>query len=293
VAELLDDSTIELVVVAAPNAAHHELAAAALRADRHVVVDKPFTVTTVEANDLIALARERNRRLSVFHQRRWDSDHLTAERLVRSESLGDISTYIARYDRFLPEPGKRWTEQDVPGSGVLYDLGSHLIDQALHLFGLPATVLAEVGAQRPGARADDYLHVVLGYERLRAILHVGSLVRAPGPRLELHGDVGSFVTRGIDGQMAALLAGRRPGDAGWGLPDEGSQGSITTELAGIPLTGRLAGVPGAYEIYYRRMVAVLHGHGPVPVRPESARNVVRIIECALLSNREGRAVEIG
>ncbi|HEV7450228.1 MAG TPA: oxidoreductase [Pseudonocardiaceae bacterium] len=289
-AQLLDDPAVELVVVAAPNAVHYGLARAALLAGRHVVVDKPFVVTSAEADELIGLAREQGRRLSVFHQRRWDNDFLTVERCLRGSVLGRVSTYIARYDRFRPDLGIR--DQDRPGAGVLYDLGSHLIDQALHLFGLPDTVLADVGAQRPGAVIDDYFHLVLGYAQLRVILHAGSLVRAPGPRFEVHGDAGSFVKHGLDGQIAALLAGKRPGDPGWGMEDEDRYGTLTTDAGGLPLTGRLAGVPGAYESFYREMAAAIRGEGPVPVPAEEARDTIRVIECALLSSRDGRAVAI-
>jgi scyllo-inositol 2-dehydrogenase (NADP+) len=285
---LLDDPVVELVVVATPNATHHQLARTALLAGRHVVVDKPFVLATAEADELIALSGRQDRRLSVFHQRRWDSDYLTVQHCVRAGLLGRVSTCIARYDRFRPAPDDRDRQQP----GVLHDLGPHLIDQALQLFGLPATVLADIGAQRPGAVVDDYLHIVLGYGALRVVLHAGSVVRAPGPRFEVHGDAGSYVTHGIDGQIAALLAGRRPGDPGWGQPDEDQHGTLATDAGGLALTGRLAGVPGAYETFYRRMAAAVRGEDSVPVAAEEARDTVRVIECALLSSGEGRAVTL-
>lgn len=287
---LLDDPAIELVVVAAPNTAHHELARAALVAGRHVVVDKPFTVTAAEADDLIRVAAEQDRRVSVFQQRRWDADFRTVRRCVEADLLGGIGTYVARYDRFRPEPTARWTEVDRPGSGVLYDLGSHLIDQALCLFGTPETVWADLQAQRPGAATVDYVHVVLGRGRLRIILHAGSLVRAPGPRFEVHGDGGSFVKDGIDGQIAALLRGGRPGDPGWGEEPPDRYGTLTTELGGLAAIARLASLPGDYGAFYREMAAAVRGDGAVPVPPEQARDVIRVIECAMRSSREGRVV---
>ena len=283
---LLADPAVELVVVAAPNAVHFELAAAALRAGRHVVVDKPLTVTVAAADDLIALAAAADRRLAAFHQRRWDSDYLSLSRCVRSGQLGRVSTYLARYDRFRPEPVDRWRERAGPGAGLLFDLGAHLVDQALCLFGLPSTVIADVGAQRPGATVDDYFHVVLGYGTLRVILHAGSLVLAPGPRLEVHGDRGSFVSRGIDGQVAALLAGQRPGAAGWGLT--GGSASLTTVDGERPAER----VPGAYQTFYRQMAAAVRGAGPVPVPAEQARDVIRVIECARRAGSEGRTVPL-
>jgi scyllo-inositol 2-dehydrogenase (NADP+) len=291
-AELLEDPAVELVVVAAPNTVHHQLAAAALRAGRHVVVDKPFTVRTSEADELIALAEAEGRVLSVFQNRRWDNDFLTVRSCLEAGLLGRVSSFVSRYDRFRPRPKGGWREEERPGSGLLYDLGSHLIDQALRLFGLPDSVLADVGTQREGVRADDYVHVVLGYRTLRVLLHAGSLVRAPGPRFEVHGDLGSFVKHGMDPQEEALRSGRRPGDPGWGSEPPDRHGTLTTELAGLELAGRLASVPGAYEVFYAGMAAAVLDGDPVPVPAEEARDVIWMIECALASSREGRVVEV-
>ena len=284
---LLAGPDVELVVVAAPSGVHHELAAAALRAGRHVVVDKPMTVTVAEADELIALSERYDRRLAAFHQRRWDSDHLSLSRCLAAGQLGRVSMYLSRYDRYRPHPVDRWRERDEPGAGLLYDLGAHLVDQALQLFGLPSTVTADVGTQRPGAVVDDYFHLVLGYGvlghgPLRAILHAGSLVLAPGPRLEVHGDQGSFVSGEIDGQVAALLAGQRPGDEGWG--ESGGSASLTTVDGERPAER----VPGAYQTFYREMAAAVRGQGPVPVPAAEARDVVRVIECAQRSSADGR-----
>jgi scyllo-inositol 2-dehydrogenase (NADP+) len=286
---LLDDPEIELVVVAAPNAVHHELARAALLAGRHVVVDKPFTLTSAQADDLIDVAAREDRRLTVFHQRRWDADYRTVRHCVQAGVLGRLGTYIARYDRFRPTVDAR--DRSGPGAGVLYDLGPHLIDQALHLFGLPDDVLADVTAQRPGSGADDYVHLVLRYGPLRVVLQAGSLVREPGPRFEVHGDAASLVTRGRDGQVAALLAGRRPGDPGWGAPDDLTC-TLSTEVAGLGLTGELSGMPGAYETFYRDAAAAVRGVGDVPVTAEDSRDTIRVIELARRSSEQGRAVPL-
>jgi scyllo-inositol 2-dehydrogenase (NADP+) len=153
-------------------------------------------------------------------------------------------------------------------------------------------VMADVGSQRDGIRSDDYIHVVLGYQTLRVILHAGSLVRAPGPRFEVHGDTGSFVKHGMDPQEEALRSGRRPGDPGWGREPEDRHGTLTTEAAGLELTGRLASVPGSYEAFYAGMAAAVLGKGPVPVPAQEARNAIWTIECALQSSREGRVVQV-
>ena len=290
VAALLDDPAVELVVVAVQNAAHHDVARTALEAGRHVVVDKPFTLTSEQADDLIRFAKDRDLRLSVFHQRRWDADHLTIRRCIDEGLLGRVTTYLGRYDRFRLGAPARWTDEDQPGTGVLYDLGAHLIDQALCLFGAPHTVWADLLTQRPGGGAVDYAHVVLGYDTLRVVLHVSSMARAPGPRFEVHGDRGSFVKDGMDTQIAAMLAGGRPGDPGWGTEPPDRHGTLTTELGGLVSTGRLASVPGSYEVFYRAMAAAVRGDGPVPVPPEQARDVIAVIECAMASSKEGRVV---
>jgi len=290
--ELLEDPQVELVVVAAPNAVHHQLAAAALRAGRHVVVDKPFVLTTAEADELIGLAQAEGRLLSVFQNRRWDSDFLTVKRCLEAGLLGEVSTYVSRFDRFRPAPKGGWREEALAGSGILYDLGSHLIDQALQLFGLPGTLMADVGVQRPGVQADDYVHLVLGYGRLRVLLHAAMVVRAPGPRFEVHGDRGSFVKYGLDPQEEALRAGGRPGDPGWGSEPADHHGTLTTEAAGLDLSGRLASVPGRYQAFYAAMADAVAGGGPVPVAAEAARDTIMLIEHALVSSREGRVVEV-
>jgi scyllo-inositol 2-dehydrogenase (NADP+) len=270
--DLLDDPAVELVVVAAPNAVHHDLAAAALRAGRHVVVDKPFALSAAEADDLIALAEAAGRRLSVFHNRRWDGDFRTVRRVVEAGALGEVAGFVSRYDRFRPVPKGSWKEEAGPGSGLLWDLGPHLIDQAVVLFGPPRTVWADLGVQRAGVEAVDYVHLVLGYGRLRAVLHAGMLVRDPAPRFEVHGDRGSLVT--------------------WGLDQPEVRATLTGEVAGLERQGRLEGLPDAHERFYAAMAAAVAGEGPVPVAPQDARAVVALIEHALASARDGRVVEV-
>jgi scyllo-inositol 2-dehydrogenase (NADP+) len=270
--ELLADPAVELVVVAAPNAVHHELAVAALRAGRHVVVDKPFTLSAADADELIALAEATDRRLSVFHNRRWDGDFLTVRRGVEAGVLGEVASFVSRYDRFRPVPKGSWKEQDVPGSGLLWDLGPHLIDQALQLFGLPETVWADLEIQRPGVEAVDWLHLVLGYGRLRVVLQAGMEVRDPGPRFEVHGDRGSLLT--------------------WGLDRQEVEATLTTEVAGLQVRGRLAGVPDGHGAFYAAMAAAVAGEGPVPVTAAEARDTIMVIEHALASSRQGRVVRV-
>jgi scyllo-inositol 2-dehydrogenase (NADP+) len=282
---LIDDPDIELVVVATPNETHAALARAALEAGKHVVVDKPFTLDAGEAEALISLADAVGRKLSVFHNRRWDSDFLTVRRLVDDGRLGEIAYYEAHFDRFRPEIKQGWRETEAPGAGLLYDLGAHLIDQALVLFGLPQAVTADVTRQRAAARADDYFHVVLDYGRRRAVLHASVLVRDPGPRYLMHGDGGSFVKYGIDAQEAALREGRRPGGEGWGEDDPALFGRFT-DADGTVAT--IDSLPGRYTAFYDGVAAAIRDGAPLPVEAREARDVIRVIEAAQLSAKERR-----
>ena len=287
--DLLSDPAIELVVIASPNDTHASLARAALDAGKHVVVDKPFTLNAAEAEALIALAAEKRRLVSVFQNRRWDNDFLTVRRLVEDGRLGEVVYFEAHFDRFRPEIKQGWRETEVPGSGLLYDLGAHLIDQALVLFGLPRAVTADVTRQRAAAKVDDYFHVVLDYGHRRAVLHASVLVRDPGPRYLVHGDGGSFVKYGIDGQEAALREGKRPGGPGWGEDDPALFGRFT-DADGTSTT--IDTLPGRYTAYYDGVAAAIRGEHDLPVLAHEARDVIRVIEAAQLSARERRTVPL-
>jgi len=288
-AEIFTDPAIELVVVATPNPTHTDLARAALEAGKHVVIDKPMTTTSAEADELIALADARGRVLSVYHNRRWDNDFRTVAALVEAGRLGRVYAYEAHYDRFRPAIKPGWRERPQPGSGLLFDLGSHLIDQALTLFGLPQTLTADVFAQRPHTRVDDYFHIVLGYGERRAIVHAATLVREPGPHFALHGDGGSFLKYGMDGQEAALKAGCPVGTPGWGQDDPAAYGTLVNADGERETIETL---PGDYAAYYRGIAAAIAGEGPVPVTAESARNVIATIEFAQRSAAERRTISI-
>ena len=290
-AELLARNDIELVVIATPNGTHYEFARQSLAAGKHVVVDKPFTIHTSEAEELIDLAQSKHVMLSVFQNRRWDNDFLTIRALLETGLLGELSTYEAHYDRFRPVVRNRWREQALPGSGMLYDLGAHLIDQALVLFGTPETVWADVRAQRPGAVTDDYFHIVLTYpQKQTVILHSGSIVRELPPHFQLHGSKGSYIKYGIDSQEDALKAGKRPGASDWGQDDVMQYGTLTIDVGGITIDGKVPTLPGHYETFYQGMVEALTQGKPAPVNPQDARNTIRVIECALQGSKEQRAI---
>ena len=233
-AALFEDDAIELVVVATPNLSHFELARQALLADKHVVVDKPFTLTSAQAQDLIDLARRRNKVVSAFHNRRWDGDFQTVRQIVQQGLLGRLVEYESHFDRFRNtfSPERAWRETAGPGSGVLFDLGPHLIDQALVLFGLPRMLTADIRNQREAGKADDQFELILHYDSLKVTLKAGLLVRQPGPRFALHGTEGSFVKYGVDPQEEALKRGRSPRSrSGAWNPKSGGERSIPRSAA--------------------------------------------------------------
>jgi scyllo-inositol 2-dehydrogenase (NADP+) len=290
---VFEDPGIDLVVIAAPNTAHFTLAKRALLAGKHVVVDKPFVVHAAEAEELIRLAKERGRILSVFQNRRWDADFLTIRKLVDDGTLGEIYSYEAHFDRYRPKVQDRWREQDMEGSGMLYDLGAHLIDQAIVLFGLPDRVDADLDSQREGAKTVDYFHIRLGYGKRKVILRSGSIVMRPGPRFQIHGTKGSFVKYGIDPQEDAIKQGKSIRDPLWGRESEDQYGELTVEENGTTVTRKVESLPGHYASYYRMIVDAIRGHGEVPVRAEDAWNTGRIMEAAMQSSREQRTIPFG
>ncbi|HAT32746.1 MAG TPA: oxidoreductase [Janthinobacterium sp.] len=289
-AQLFADPAIELVVIAAPNEAHFSLAHAALLAGKHVVVDKPFTISSAEAETLIACAKERGRVLSVYHNRRWDADFLTLKALLEQGTLGRIASAESHFDRFRPDIKQRWRESAAPGGGLLYDLGPHMLDQALQLFGKPRRLFADIALQREGAVAVDYFHLVLYYEQLRVVLQAGCLVNAPTARFAVHGDKGSFVKFGLDPQEDALKAGARPGQPGWGRdPVHGALHLVGAEDDNFV---HLQMVEGGYQHYYEGIASAIRDGGPVPVPAEDGLATIRLIEAALRSAAEGRVVDL-
>ncbi|WP_378956484.1 oxidoreductase [Pelosinus sp. sgz500959] len=288
---LLLQKEIDVVVITSPNTTHYEYAKRAIKAGKHVVVEKPFTVTSAEADELIILAQKKEVILTVFQNRRWDNDFLTVRELLAANVLGTLATYEAHYDRFRPIVQDRWREKDLPGSGMLYDLGSHLIDQALTLFGLPQAVWADLRVEREGAEATDYFHILLSYDRFKVILHSGSLVRDAGLKFMLHGDKGSFIKSGLDCQEDQLKQGILPGDLGWGEDHQENYGRLTTEIGGIIIRGTVETLPGQYEEFYKKLVQSIELGIGAPVLAEDARNTIRVIEHAMTSHQEQRTVK--
>jgi scyllo-inositol 2-dehydrogenase (NADP+) len=283
-AELIADPAIDLIVVATPNHSHFPLARAALDAGKHVVADKPFTLTAEEADALIALAGAKGRMLSPFHNRRWDGDFLTVRSLIDSGRLGDVMLFEAHWDRFRPVPGDEATGE---GAGLLYDLGPHLIDQALLLFGPPDSLAADIAVQRDGGAADDHWSLTLHYGRRRVTLSASSLVAAARPRFAVHGTGGSFVKYGLDTQEATLRAGRGPGDTGFG---QSSEDGLLTLADGSNV--QIPTVRGAWASYYQGVAAAIRGGAPPPVDPADARDGLRLIALARQSAAQGRRIAL-
>jgi predicted dehydrogenase len=292
-AELIARDDLDLVVIATPNDTHHPLASAALLAGRHVVVDKPFTVALDDARELVALARQRRRVLSVFHNRRWDGDFMTLRRLVADGALGRVVEMSSRHDRYRPEVRQRWREGAGPGAGLWFDLGPHLVDQALQLFGRPRAITLERDLTRDGALADDWFHASLRYDRLHVHLHAGMLVAASAPRLAVHGTLASFVKEGLDAQEDALKAGVRPTwppQPGWGI-DPGRASRVTRAVDGAAVVEPVRMLPGAHMAYFAGVAAAIRGEAPNPVPPEEALAVMELIELGIRSADERRELE--
>lgn len=289
---LLADDQIELVVICSPNLTHGLYAKAALMANKHVIVEKPFVIHHEEGLELIDIAKEKNRVLSVYQNRRWDNDFLTVTKFLETGALGEVHSYESHFDRYRPSVIGRWREQNLDGSGTLYDLGSHLIDQAIQLFGRPHTVTADLSTQRVAAQAIDYFDISLGYGHLKVMLRSGSLVKRPGPRFIIHGHQGSFIKYGLDPQENDLKAGKLPSDPAWGLDDEQLYAQIEVEFSqGLTWRGALESARGAYEAYYLGMYEAIVNHQDAPVLPMEAVETIKVIEYALKSHQEQRTLE--
>jgi predicted dehydrogenase len=290
---LVADPSIDLVVIATPNAAHADLARSALLVGKHVVVDKPFTTTSAAADELIALAAAQKRLLSVFQNRRWDGDFLTVSQLVRGGQLGRLTEYVATFDRFRPALRPHaWRESDTPGSGILFDLGAHLIDQALVLFGMPSAISAEVYRERDQVAADDRFELVLQYPRLRVQLGAGMLMRTPRPRFALAGTAGSYLKYGLDPQEDALKAGGTPADPHWGIETSTAWGTLHSTWNGLEVRGQVATLPGRYQDFYANIHAAICATAPLAVSAAQARTTIWLIEQALRSAHEQRTIPL-
>ena len=291
--DMIEDDQLELIIVNTPDDSHYKFCKKALQAGKNVVVEKPFTLTTREGIELTGLARKQKKVLSVFHNRRWDGDFLTVKSLIDQGLLGRLVEFEAHFDRFKNEidPDK-WREQPGPGTGNLYDLGSHMIDQALVLFGWPESVSADLRIQRTGGKVNDYFHIHLHHKDIVVTVKGGFLVREPGPRYILHGTEGSFIKHGLDPQEDALREGHRPDKSQWGEEDPSAWGMLNTQIGGLHYRGRIETLPGNYMGFYDNLHDAIRQGQPQAVPAEDGLNVIRIIEAARESSEGNRVVEM-
>ncbi len=289
--ELLKDDSVELVVVNTPDRFHYGMAREALEAGKHVILEKPFVLDSREGEKLISLANEQKRLLSVFQNRRWDGDFLTVREILDKGLLGRLVEYEAHFDRyrnFIQE--NTWKEDPASGTGTLYNLGSHLIDQALVFFGKPEYINADIRIQRTGGKIDDAFTLWLGYREVKVTVKASYLVREPGPRYLLHGTEGSFLKHGIDPQEEALKKGILPVGPEWGEEPREEWGHLNTAIG--PHDGPYKTLPGHYLAYYENIYQALTGKAELAVTADQANTVVRVIEAAIESSRSGHRIEL-
>lgn len=292
-AALIARDDIDLVVIATPNATHFPIARAALEAGKHVVVDKPFVLDASEACVLAALAERQGLLLSVYQNRRFDADFLTLRDVLAGGELGRPVYVESHFDRFRPEVKVRWREQAVPGAGLWVDLGAHLLDQAVQLFGRPDTLQLDRAMLRDGALVEDYFHAVLRYEYgphapLRVVLHATALAAHAAPRYIVHGTRGSYVKHGVDPQEDALRDGSRPGGSAWGV--DPSPGTLTLAPDGKPRQREVPNQRGDYTAFYAAVRDAIAGHGPNPVPPAEAVALMELLDLGTRSANEERAL---
>ncbi len=286
VSELLSIDSIELVVVTTPNPTHLDLARQCLQAGRHVVVDKPFTTTSAEAAELVRLAQERKRLITVYHNRRWDGDFLTVRRIVQEGSLGRLVLFESHMERYRPMPKtEAWRELPKLGSGLWFDLGPHVLDQAFALFGQPEAMTAELRAERDGAVVDDAFDVVLHYPRLRVLLRSNLLTCVPGPRFRLNGTRGSFVKYGSDPQEEDLKRGETPEQPDWGADCGENWGTLSIAEGDKVSTTRIPTEIGDYRRYYENVRDAMVSGAPLDVSPQHALRIMQALERAMESSR--------
>lgn len=291
--EVCGDDNIELVVVNTPDHLHFDMCKTALENRKHVVVEKPFTLAYAQAMDLTELAEKQNMKISVFQNRRWDGDFLTIQKILREGLLGRLVFYEAHFDRFrnFIQEGT-WKEDAGVGTGTLYNLGSHLIDQALVLFGKPVSVTADIRAMREGSDIDDMFEIWMNYPDVKVTVTASYLVREPGPRYLLHGTQGSYLMGSIDPQEEALKKGEMPGGEDWGKYPPEDDGWINTQVNGKDLSGKIPTLQGNYLAYYDGVYDALRLGKPLVVNPADAALVIKVIEAAKRSVNEQKAIKL-
>ncbi len=291
--DIINDSGIELVVVNTPDDSHYEYTKRALEAGKHVVVEKPFVQTVEQGEELVQLAKQKGLVLSVFQNRRWDGDFMTVKKVVADGLLGRLVEFESHFDRYrnFVKQGT-WKEIPESGTGITYNLGAHMIDQAVVLFGKPDAVDGDIRIMRTGGKVDDYYDINLYYENVKVKCKSSYLVREEGPRYILHGTNGSFLKWGIDPQEADLKKGILPGVEAWGEDFVDDWGTLNSEINGLHFEGVIETIPGDYRIYYNNIYNALVNGEELFVKPEESLLVIKIIKAAFESSKTGRRVDI-
>ncbi|MDP4186026.1 MAG: oxidoreductase [Bacteroidota bacterium] len=283
--EELIKSSVDLVIVNTPDYLHFPMAKAALEAGKHVVIEKPFTVYSSEAEELIKLAKEKNKILTVYQNRRLDNGFLTIQKILNKNLLGSIVEYEARFDRYKDHiPTESWKEKSQERNGLLFNLGSHLVDQALVLFGKPEAITAKLSQIRPGSQTDDYVHIRMDYSNMTVLLRASYLAREAGATYAIHGTQGSYVKYGIDPQEEQLKMGYKPNKADWGKDTEDNWGILNTTINGKPFREKIETEAGSYLAFYENLFNAVTQNEKLMVLPEESLEVIRILEAAIESN---------
>lgn len=291
VKEMCADEKLQLIVVNTPTHLHYQQAKLVLQAGKHLVIEKPFTITVKEAEELSAFAEKNNLFISVYQNRRYDGDYRAVKEVLRQGLLGELREAEIRYDRYRPSfGGKQHKEGDLPGAGILYDLSPHLVDQAIQLFGFPKAVFADVWKMRNDVEAPDYFEILFYYEKLRVRLKATCIARESTYAYTLHGMKGSFLQQRSDMQEQQLQAGVKPSLENWCPAPSAPDGLLHTELNGEVVRKETISSPGNYMGYYDDVYKALTGQGNNPVPAADGINNMRIIEAALQSVVEKRLV---
>jgi len=289
--EILGNSEVELVIVNTPDKFHYQMAKQALLSGKHIVVEKPVTLDSIQATELVNLAREKGLIFTVYQNRRWDGDFRTVQKVLADKKLGRLIEFESHYDRYrtfiTPDT---WKEEGDEFAGVLYNLGSHMVDQVYVLFGKPKAVTAHLNIVRTGGVVTDYYDIRLEYEKFSALLKCSYLVKKPGPRYILHGEFGSFFKIGIDGQEELLKAGHLPVGEKWGSEPREHWGTLFYEKDDKEFEEIVETLPGNYNIFYNNVFDAIRNGAELFVKPEEAVEVLKLLEACLKSNREKRTV---
>lgn len=289
--DLLKDDTIELVIVNTPTYTHYDYSKQALRAGKHVIVEKAFTTTVAEAEELKEIAKRQNRKIAVYQNRRWDSDFKTVQNVLAQQLLGDVVEAEFHFDRYHPQISlKQHKEEANAGAGILKDLGPHLIDQALFLFGMPEAVFADIRTTRPHSLVDDCFDLLLYYANFRVRLKSNFFVREPIPGFVVHGTKGSFLKSRADVQEEMLLKGAKPTDEGYGMEPDAEKGLLHTTIDGTVVKKLVPTLPGNYMDYFEGVYNSIVNDLPEPVTAQDGINSMKILEAAIRSNDEKRVI---